>query len=33
VGKFPQAVGYLRYHVNRMLRRRTSLIEYQGAGA
>jgi glycosyltransferase involved in cell wall biosynthesis len=33
LGKFPQAVGYLRYHVNRLLSRRTPLIEYKGAGA
>jgi GT2 family glycosyltransferase len=33
LGKFPQAVGYLRYHVNRLLSRRTTLIEYKGAGA
>jgi GT2 family glycosyltransferase len=33
LGKFPQAVGYLRYHVNHLLRRRTPLIEYKGASA
>jgi glycosyltransferase involved in cell wall biosynthesis len=33
LGKFPQAVGYLRYHVNRLLSRRTPLIEYKGARA
>jgi hypothetical protein len=33
LGKFPQAVGYFRFHVNRVLSRRTPLIEYKGAGA
>jgi GT2 family glycosyltransferase len=33
LGKFPQAVGVVRYHVNRLRRRRTPLIEYKGAGA
>jgi len=33
LGKFPQAVGCLRYHGNRLLSRRTPLIEYKGAGA
>jgi len=33
IGKFPGVVGQLQYWKNRLLRRRTSLIEYKGAAA
>lgn len=33
IGKFPGVVGQMQYWKNRLLRRRTSLIEYKGAAA
>jgi GT2 family glycosyltransferase len=33
LGKFPGVVGQMQYHWNRLLRRRTRLIEYKGAAA
>jgi hypothetical protein len=31
LGKFPQAVGVARFLGNRLMRRRSTLIEYKGA--
>jgi hypothetical protein len=32
LGKFPQTVGQLRYHLGRVFRRPRRLIEYKGKG-